>query len=95
MSDSTAMVLVEVIREPEPTVKPKPKAAWKEEEIQILPENRIGIVFLGLAALLALAALDQVRPIHKHHRLFVIVLSLILDDRWNIDANDYLAVGRW
>jgi hypothetical protein len=68
MSDSTT-ALVEEIREPESPVKSKPKAAWKKEEIQILPENRIGIVFTALAGVVALAAIDQVRPIHKHRSL--------------------------
>jgi hypothetical protein len=50
------------IRDSRFSTKPKPGAAWKDTETQIIPENRLGIVFIGLVASMALAALDQVRP---------------------------------
>jgi len=47
------------------TVTPLPKerkarASWKDNEQQILPENRLGIVLAGLMCCIFLAALDQV-----------------------------------
>jgi len=38
----------------------KARASWKDNEQQILPENRLGIVLPGLMCCIFLAALDQV-----------------------------------
>jgi hypothetical protein len=40
--------------------KTKPGASWQGNEQQLLPKNRIIIVFLGLMACIFLAAIDQV-----------------------------------
>jgi hypothetical protein len=39
----------------------KTRASWKENEQQILPQNRLWLVFPGLMCCVFLAALDQVR----------------------------------
>lgn len=39
----------------------KAGASWKEKEQQVLPENRLWLVFSGLMCCIFLAALDQVR----------------------------------
>lgn len=44
--------------------KSKPGASWKAGEQQIIPKNRIGIVFFGLMLTVFLAALDQVCHLH-------------------------------
>jgi hypothetical protein len=40
---------------------PQTRASWKANEQQILPQNRLWIVFPGLMCCVFLAALDQVR----------------------------------
>ena len=40
--------------------KGKARASWKDDEEQVLPENRLWIVFSGLMCCIFLAALDQV-----------------------------------
>jgi hypothetical protein len=40
--------------------KGKARASWKDNEEQVLPENRLWIVFSGLMCCIFLAALDQV-----------------------------------
>ncbi|KAF7792978.1 hypothetical protein EIP86_004083 [Pleurotus ostreatoroseus] len=44
---------------PEKPSKQAPGQSWKEGEEQVLPHNRLGIVFLGLMSCTFLAALDQ------------------------------------
>jgi len=41
----------------------KARSSWKGQQ-QVLPENRLGIVFSGLMCCTFLAALDQVHAIH-------------------------------
>jgi MFS family permease len=60
----------------------KAGASWKEKEQQVLPENRLWLVFAGLMCCIFLAALDQVC---LHHILYEPSLSptigLLLCDR--------------
>ena len=46
-------------------VKAKPGASWKDNEQHVLPKNRLGIVFFGLACCIFLAAIDQVLSIFE------------------------------
>jgi hypothetical protein len=45
---------------PEPEQQRIPGASWKDNEEQVLPDNRLWIVFSGLMCCIFLAALDQV-----------------------------------
>jgi hypothetical protein len=51
----------EKIHPTEHAQRAEPGASWKEDEIQHLPKNRLGIVFFGLMSCISLAALDEVR----------------------------------
>ncbi|KAN0076836.1 Major facilitator superfamily domain containing protein [Tylopilus felleus] len=42
-----------------PVEKTQPGASWKDQEEQVLPKNRLSIVFFGLMCTMFLAALDQ------------------------------------
>jgi len=67
MSDSPRDANLEIATHPhEESVAPVPEqrkagASWKDKEQQVLPENRLWIVFSGLMCCIFLAALDQVR----------------------------------
>ena len=60
-------------------------ASWKDNERQVLPQNRLWIVFPGLMCCVFLAALDQVRS-QLCPPLSVSSL-IVLDDRCNCFTN--------
>ncbi|KAF9265497.1 MFS general substrate transporter [Marasmius fiardii PR-910] len=41
------------------TIRQEPGQSWKDNETQVLPENRLPLVFLGFACCVFLAAIDQ------------------------------------
>ncbi|KAF9242116.1 MFS general substrate transporter [Melanogaster broomeanus] len=45
--------------QPASVEKAQPGASWRQDEEQVLPKNRLGIVFFGLMCTIFLAALDQ------------------------------------
>ena len=57
----------------------KARASWKDNEEQVLPENRLWIVFSGLMCCIFLAALDQVGNIV--HRSSLVTDCRFIDHR--------------
>lgn len=71
----------------------KQQKSWRNEE-QVLPENRLGIVFLGLMATVFLAALDQVSYIYRGC-LFRLLICMVLDYRLYGIAHNCREDWRW
>ncbi|KAK0239988.1 major facilitator superfamily domain-containing protein [Armillaria nabsnona] len=66
-----------------PTKKAKPGESWKGQETQVLPQNRLPIVFLGFMACVFLAAMDQT--------IVATALPTIVEELG--DGNNYSWVG--
>ncbi|KAK0196961.1 major facilitator superfamily domain-containing protein [Armillaria mellea] len=66
-----------------PKKKAKPGESWKAQETQVLPQNRLPIVFFGFMACVFLAAMDQT--------IVATALPTIVEDLG--DGNNYSWVG--
>ena len=74
--------------------KAAPGASWQGREEQVLPKNRLGIVFFGLMCTTFLAALDQVRP-KAVGSVGALTTPLSTDNRCDRTPDDSGRTWRW